>query len=94
MKLAVRHTATFVAFLSPTYFQSAACCLEVCEAVERQVPILLVLVDGSSWGGKPFPSLDDVPESIRVQDEESAHTTASPARPSPHALAQWPAPPI
>ena len=70
MKLAVRQTVTFVAFLSATYFESAACCLEICEAAEREVPVILVLVEGALWGGKPFPSLDDIPESITVQDEE------------------------
>ncbi len=74
MKLAVRHTSTFVAFLSATYFQSAACCLEVCEAAALEVPVILVLVEGSSWGGKPFPALEDVPESIEVQDEERVMT--------------------
>ena len=25
-------------------------------------------VDGASWGGKPFPSLEDVPVEIQVED--------------------------
>ena len=39
LKLAVRDTATFVAFLTPQYFASAWCCLELVQAVENNVPI-------------------------------------------------------
>ena len=46
LKLAVRDTGTFVAFLTPNYFKSAWCCLEVCQAVESGVPFLFVVVEG------------------------------------------------
>ena len=76
MKIAVRQTGTFVAFLSPSYFLLPACCLEICEAVNCEVPIVLVLVEGSTWGPyrRPFPDLGDVPETISVQDEERLMT--------------------
>ena len=69
LKLAVRDTSTLIAFLTPQYFKSAWCMLEICEAVEHDVPVLFVTVDGASWGGKPFPSEKDVPESIVVHDD-------------------------
>ena len=66
LKLAVRESSTFVAFLTPNYFQSAWCCLEICEAVQHDVPIIFVVHDGSQWGGRTFPQLTDVPQEVVV----------------------------
>ena len=60
-----------MAFLTPNYFQSAWCCLELVQAVENKVPVLFVVVDGASWPkGGAFPVPADVPETIVVHDEE------------------------
>ena len=70
LKLAVRDTQTLVVFLTPAYFASAWCCLEFVEAVRHGVTILFIHVDGSTWGanGAQFPSLSDVPVTIKVED--------------------------
>ena len=65
LKLAVRDTATFVCFLTPNYFKSAWCCLEICQAVESGVNVLFVQMEGCA-----FPSPSDVPETMVVHDEE------------------------
>ena len=67
----MRDTATFVAFLTSSYFASAWCCLEICQAVEANLNVLFVVVDGASWPiGGAFPAAADVPESMVVHDEE------------------------
>ena len=67
----MRETATFVAFLTPNYFHSAWCCLELVQAVESKVPIIFVVLEGATWAkGGAFPAPADVPESIVVHDEE------------------------
>ena len=70
LKLAVRDTQTLVVFLTPAYFASAWCCLEFVEAVRHGVAILFIHVDGATWGatGAQFPSLSDLPETIKVED--------------------------
>ena len=70
LKLAVRDTQTLVVFLTPAYFASAWCCLEFVEAVSHGVTILFIHVDGATWGatGAQFPSLSDLPETIKVED--------------------------
>ena len=70
LKLAVRESSVLVFFLTPLIFQSAWCCLELCEAVEHKVPILFVIHDGAQWGGRTFPQLTDVPETITVHATE------------------------
>ena len=66
LKLAVRESSWLVFFLTPSIFQSAWCCLELCEAVEHKVSILFVVHDGALWGGRAFPQPSDVPEKIVV----------------------------
>ena len=67
----MRETATFVAFLTPNYFHSAWCCLELVQAVESKVHIIFVVLEGATWAkGGAFPAPADVPESIVVHDEE------------------------
>ena len=70
LKLAVRESSVLVFFLTPLIFQSAWCCLELCEAVEHNVPILFVIHDGAQWDGRPFPQLKDVPETMTVHAAE------------------------
>ena len=72
---AVRAAATFVCLLSPSFFESAECCFELSVACAAGVPILFIVVDGSTWEGKSFPAAADVPEEqtlggrcIRVRD--------------------------
>lgn len=59
LKTAVRDTGLLVAFLTPNYFRSAWCMLEICEAVAHGVPVLFVVVDGATWGGHAFPVATD-----------------------------------
>ena len=70
LKLAVRESSVLVFFLTPLIFQSAWCCLELCEAVEHNVPILFVVHDGAQWDGRPFPQQKDVPEKMTVHAAE------------------------
>ena len=70
LKLAVRESSVLVFFLTPLIFQSAWCCLELCEAVDHKVPILFVIHDGAQWDGRGFPQLTDVPEEMTVHATE------------------------
>ena len=69
----------FVAFLSQAYFSTAESCLELCEAVARGVPIVLIVADGAQWDGKRFPALIDVPETLEVGGGGPLQTRAAAA---------------
>ena len=57
-------TSTAAIFLSPKYLSTPKSCAELCKAVELGVNVLLVVVDGATWGGKSFPDASDVPEKL------------------------------
>jgi hypothetical protein len=66
---ALAASSKVVLFLSPAYFTSSRCCAELCRAVELGLPTLLVVVDGSKWGGKSFPAATDIPETETAPTE-------------------------
>ena len=62
----IKSSRRLIIFLSPPYFTNKTCCAEFCEAVSAGVEVVLICVDGSTWAGNPFPSLDDVPAEMRT----------------------------
>lgn len=69
----VRSAYKLVVFLTPSYFDSAVCCAEFCEAVEHSIEVVPVCVEGSSWAGMPFPALSDVPETAHLEGGATVH---------------------
>ena len=61
---ALSNAASVVVCLSTDYFGSTRCCAELCMAVELQIPITFVVVEGASWNGKRQPDATDVPEDV------------------------------
>ena len=61
---ALLHAASVVVCLSTDYFSSTPCCADLCTAVEHQMPIIFVVIEGASWNGKPRPEPCDVPDEV------------------------------
>lgn len=66
VKGAIGDSATLVSFLSPNYFSSTECCLELCSAMELGTKVIFVHVEDSTWGGRKRPEPSDVPEEVEL----------------------------
>ena len=63
-RAALSQTSSVVVCLSREYFATERCCAEFCMAVRNGITIVLVIVEGATWGLKKRPEADDVPEAV------------------------------